>query len=166
MTPCDDSDYSATWCCGTTKDCCDTDDAVRISRNIYEPAYSSSDSASASAPTSTSTSTSSSSSTSTSTSTPIHRAASSSPASSSSGLSTGGKAGVGVGVGVGGCAIIGLVVFFFLRRRRRNNPANQEGTAYRGPVSASMPHAGHEKPAGLQDSRFELPGEPTAAGGR
>lgn len=161
MTPCEDSDYSATWCCGTTTDCCGTDDAVHVPRNIYEPI------SSRSVPTSTSTSTSSSSSsTSISTSTPTstHPATSSSPASSSSGLSTGGKVGVGVGVGVGGCAIIGLVVSFLLRRRRRNNAARQEGMVYPGPaLPQTQPQASHEKPAGLQDSRFELSGEPAAA---
>ncbi|RJE25688.1 hypothetical protein PHISCL_01951 [Aspergillus sclerotialis] len=154
MTPCSGSDYSDTWCCGTSNDCCGTDSEVHIPSNIYQAASSTSASVT-SLPSASHTSTSnptstSAQSTSTSTSAPSN--------DSSSGLSEGGKAGVGVGVGVGGCAIL-AVLFFFLNRRRKQKTVVSQTTPFTpivGQHEIPVAHA-YEKPAGLEDQRFEKP---------
>ncbi|KAL2834812.1 hypothetical protein BJY01DRAFT_259393 [Aspergillus pseudoustus] len=164
MTPCDGTDYSETWCCGTTTDCCGTDAEITVPANIYVA----STSASTSTSTSTSISTNTSSTTSNVESTPTESAAShthtssSDESHSSSGLSGGSKAGIGVGVAAGVIALVGALSFFVLRRRRRNAATPPEISLYQ-PVQ-SQKAAGtpdlqapvvHEKPADKQHTRYE-----------
>lgn len=159
MTPCSDSDYSDTWCCGDSTDCCGTDREVRVPSNIYNTASSTPASTSTSASQTTTRKPTRTSAQSTSTST------STSSGDSSSGLSEGGKAGVGVGVGVGGCAILAVLFFFFNRRRKQKRRTPQVAPYVPGDGRQELPIArSHEKPAGLEDQRFELPGESTATG--
>lgn len=155
MTPCSGTDYSDTWCCGNSDDCCGSDNEVHVPSNIYKVASSSSaDSWTPNSASSTTTSISagtsaqstSSSTSPTSTSTPSD--------DKSSGLSEGGKAGVGVGVGVGGCAILAALVFFLNRHRKQKKMASQTPLVgqHEPPVARV-----YEKPAGLEDQRFEAP---------
>ncbi|KAL4781974.1 hypothetical protein BJX76DRAFT_369473 [Aspergillus varians] len=160
MTPCDGTDYSETWCCGQTTDCCGTDEEVTIPTNIY---------VSTSTPNSTSTSTSASlTSTQATTSSSSTTTPSSEQSQTSSGLSSGSKAGIGVGVAAGVIVVVGFFSFLVMRRRRKR-AVIASGTRLDG---SAQPGAGpdvpqeleptpvYEKPADKQNTRYELPAEP------
>lgn len=147
MTPCNSTagDYSQTWCCGNTRNCCEGDSdshpIYTLATNIYSI---SSTSSSTSVPFVTATQNAS---------TPTPNSAST-PENKSSNLSTGEKAGVGIGVSIGAIALLAGGLVFFLRwRKSRADP--------RAELPASQ-SAVYEKPARAQDTRFELPGDSTS----
>lgn len=156
MTPCDDSDYSEKWCCGDSRDCCDRGDYLILRRDIASKTTSTSMSTSTEAST-TASQTTSSTRTSTSVSTPS--SSQTTESNPSSGLSTGGKAGVGVGVSVGVIAIVGALAFLLLHRRKHKFASVDQEL----PASQTQQGAGasglYEKPAGGQDTRYELHAE-------
>ncbi|KAL2845277.1 hypothetical protein BJY01DRAFT_263677 [Aspergillus pseudoustus] len=161
ITPCDGTDTSEKWCCGTTTDCCGTDEEVHVPQNIYTKSTTSISTSTTSGSTSSSTTTT----TSSSTPTPTADDSDSEPGGSS-GLSGGAKAGVGVGVAVGAIAIIAGALYFMLSRRR-STAAAAGGTEINyaharlveaPPLELDMGQGRpYEKPAGIQDSRHELP---------
>lgn len=152
MTPCDGTDYSKMWCCGTSTECCGTNDQVPVPTDIYfTPTFTSVISTSNSEPTGT------------------NANLSSGKDSSVQSLSTGGKAGVGIGVAVGAIAIIGLLVFFLRQKRKSKTVARvfhpRELLGSNTAQELEMTRV-HEKPAGAQDSRHELSGGPVYAANR
>ncbi|OJJ07501.1 hypothetical protein ASPVEDRAFT_46799 [Aspergillus versicolor CBS 583.65] len=159
MTPCDGTDYSEKWCCGDNTDCCGTGDEIIVPTNIYVSSTATSTSASESP-------------TSTSTTTGTGAIASPSPEESpESGLSTGAKAGIGVGVGAGVVIVLGVVAFLVIRRRRRKgmvasgttlDSSAQPGVVPQVPQELSQTPV-YEKPADKQDTRYELPAQPSTA---
>ncbi|OJJ89527.1 EGFR-like transmembrane domain-containing protein [Aspergillus glaucus CBS 516.65] len=147
MTSCDGTPTSETWCCGINNtECCNSDKAITIAASFGS-----------------------------STSTPSTSPSGSPSAdNSSAGLSDGAKAGIGVGAAVGSIAIIAAVSFWFMRRRRQKStgdvdmtdvmstgPVYQGFTAVQdqGPRELDGRGMAHEKPAGVEDIRHELPGE-------
>ncbi|KAL2828182.1 hypothetical protein BDW59DRAFT_159775 [Aspergillus cavernicola] len=165
ITPCDGTDTSETWCCGTDTSCCGTDDEIHVPSDIYT--------SSTSTPTSTSTSTSTSTTqTSADSSTSTPTSAPESESEQSDTLSDSAKAGVGVGVAVGAVAIVASVVFFLLRRRKTKAAAGAAMSSAYSPTTQPLASSSgglheldqaqvptYEKPAGVQDSRYELPGD-------
>lgn len=163
MTSCDGTDYSETWCCGASNECCGTDAAITIPANIYvSPSLSPSSSTSPS-PTSPPATTSSGS------------GAEPSPEQSpeSSGLSTGAKAGIGVGVAAGVIVVLGFFAFFVIQRRRKKAAiaaGTFGGSAGLGAVPGvpqELPQtAVYEKPADKPNTRYELPAEQSTVADR
>ncbi|KAL3443095.1 hypothetical protein BJX65DRAFT_312112 [Aspergillus insuetus] len=122
VTPCDGTENSIEWCCGSNTDCCGTDTAVTIAPIL--PALASRNASSTSASSTTSTSTPSTLTTTTSSlSSPTPDKSNSNTKatnpSSSSGLSTDAKAGIGVGSAAGAILIIAAVLFLWSRRRKK-----------------------------------------------
>lgn len=157
MTPCDGTPNSETWCCGLDNTaCCGTPDAITLA---------------AFGATSTTTTTT------TTASTSISALATGSPVisnepeikySAGTGLSDGAKASISVDAAVGGIAVIAALAFLFVRRRRQSktggvNMAGVEpaaGLVYQGYTAVQNPGGmAHEKSAGVEDTRHELPGE-------
>lgn len=170
MTPCDGTDYSDTWCCGGTTDCCGTDAEITVPANIYE-----SSSTPASTPTSTSISTSAS-----LTSTEASRTSGagaippSEQPSASTGLSSGAKAGIGVGVAAGVIIVIGLLAFFVIQRRRKKagiasgtmfGSSAQPGTVPGVPQELAQTLV-YGTAADTQNTRYELPTGPSTMADR
>lgn len=165
MTPCDGTDYSETWCCGETTDCCGTGDEIIIPTNIYVSSSLTPTSTSTSeSPTSTAATTSSD-----STATP-----SSEQSPAPSGLSTGSKAGIGVGVAAGVIIVLGFFAFFVIHRRRKKavispgttlDPSAQPG-AVPGVSRELEQTAVYETPADKQNTRYELPAQASTVADR
>lgn len=99
MTPCDDTRDSETWCCGLTKDCCNTNAAVTLALPFKGTTSQ------------TSSSISSESSTTSSGPAPTNTTSSEDQSTNKGGLSTGAKAGIGVGASIGALAILALGYF-------------------------------------------------------
>lgn len=135
MTPCDNTSSSDYWCCGTSRDCCDTPKAIKIPQTLGESTSSSASSSPTSTPTTAKTTS------------PSPR-----PASEATGISTGAKAGIGVGVGAAGVIGIGGLLFLYLRRRR-NKPA----TISPGELDTQVAQQRHDTPVQVQARRHELP---------
>ncbi|KAL4930122.1 uncharacterized protein BDV17DRAFT_259924 [Aspergillus undulatus] len=109
LTPCDGTDNSTEWCCGTSDSCCGTSNAVTIAPVLAALASSSASPSASPSPTPSESITA--------TPTPVDDDAKDDK-SSSSGLSAGAKAGIGVGVGVGAILILGVLVFWWMRRSK------------------------------------------------
>ncbi|KAL2701787.1 hypothetical protein AAEP93_006085 [Penicillium crustosum] len=151
MTSCDGTANSTTWCCGDNASCCNTSSAITIAQKLGEH---NSTSTSLLTPSSTSTSTSSS--------------------PSSSQLSGGVIAGIAVGSVVGAIAFLAIIYFSFVRwKKKRIQRENEvEGLAINLRLASrpqelenhiqtvDMRSVAHEKAAGPQDIRAELPSEP------
>ncbi|PLB51721.1 hypothetical protein P170DRAFT_433589 [Aspergillus steynii IBT 23096] len=170
MTPCDEKnkDYSRTWCCGTSKACCDTDSAITVDVNLFLESTSTTTSSTSATSTLALASTSTSTSTSPSTSLPDTSSTSSDTQSSAS-LSQGAKVGIGVGVAVAGVLIIIALLWLFLMRRSRKTKnlgsgaraASASSWAIRQPIPPQELGANdaHEVSASDRDTVHELPGE-------
>ena len=119
MTPCDDTEASTKWCCGSNKDCCSSDVGVEtLAQTFLGMVASSTLASSSSATTFTSVSTSASSLPSSSSTEAITN-----PDSSPS-LSGGVIAGIVIGA-LAGVVLIGALWFFVARRRRPASPPAQ-----------------------------------------
>ncbi|THW47150.1 hypothetical protein D6C77_09250 [Aureobasidium pullulans] len=142
MTPCEDSKYSDTWCCGKNNtDCCGTNAAITLAVTLGATASLTTSVSFASSTASAST-TSSNAATSPSL---VSMSSSTPPPSSSntnSGLSTGAQAGIGVGVAIGVFALLSIA-FWFLRRRRAAHSAPHENTNLM-PVNSPSPNYGND----------------------
>ncbi|OJJ01398.1 hypothetical protein ASPVEDRAFT_82924 [Aspergillus versicolor CBS 583.65] len=163
MTPCDGTDYSETWCCGPTTDCCGNSDEITLPADIY--ASSSTPTPTPTSETSTSESRTSTSATTSSDSTATPSSEQSPASSESSGLSSGSKAGIGVGVAAGVIIGLGFFAFFLIQRRRKRAAiapgATFDGSARRGAAPGAPQEleqsAVYETPADKQNTRYELP---------
>ncbi|KAJ0423272.1 hypothetical protein BJY00DRAFT_278949 [Aspergillus carlsbadensis] len=137
VTPCDGTENSTEWCCGSSTDCCGTDAAVTIaailpalaSRNASSTSTSSTSSTSATSPLTTTTSPPT---------TPTPDESSTEPivSTSDSGLSTGAKAGIGVGSAAGAILLIAAAAFLWARRRKAKT-TGEKGYIASGPESGS-----------------------------
>ncbi|KAL5040803.1 hypothetical protein BDW71DRAFT_193068 [Aspergillus fruticulosus] len=168
MTPCDGTDYSKTWCCGQTTDCCGTDEEITVRANIY---------VSTSTPTSTSTLTSTNpslASTPATTSSGSTATPSSEQSQETSGLSSGAKAGIGVGVAAGAIAVVGFFSFFVIRRRRKRAVIASKATSDGSVQPNAVPEVPQEfeqnpvceMPVDNQNTRYELPAGPSTVADR
>ncbi|KAJ5267474.1 hypothetical protein N7478_003811 [Penicillium angulare] len=155
MTPCDGTDYSETWCCGDTHDCCEMGDEVFVPLDIYATSASTTTTLFPLTPTKIMTKPTPKISSTMTLSALDHP---SSESDSSRNLSIDEKVGVGVGVSIGVIAIAGATTFFIRRpsgKRAASVDAPMENPQIPPKIQESNTTAIYEKPAGDHDTRHE-----------